>query len=163
VIEYPPEKRIVEYPPERRIAHAPRYEEITIPREAPVQRMQSVRPSGSHYEISREHIPRGQTVQPERVIELGSRHDPRPTVSGSARQSSDGYTPTVSRQFGLKGEDGYEQVRTPTYIPVQGQRPRYQYVAEGSGHAGYSPDGPYEREVVVEEPRSGGRRGLQRL
>ena len=132
--------RVVEYPPQRT---AQRYEEVPRHREG-ATRMQSVRPLTSQYEVAREHVPRVQTVQPEheRIIELGGRRAVR--------------VPT-GRHVSLRPDEGYE--RGPMYVAAE--RPRYQYVSgvRDSGYVG----GEVQDEVVMEEPRSAGRRPLQRL
>ena len=133
--------QVVEYPPERSLRQ---YEDVSGSREG-VVRMHGVHPSGMHYEMAREHAPsRMQTVQPEqrRMIEVGSRPDGRASVV---------------HQVSLRGDDRYE--RHPAYVAMD--EPRYQYVSN-TRHADFV-DGGAQDELVAEDPRSAGRRPLQRL
>ena len=133
------EVRVIEYPPERL---AQRYEEVAGPRQG-LARMHSVRPSGVQYEVAREHIPRVQTVQPEheRVIDLSMRREMRPPVV---------------RQVSVRAGDRYER---PSYVTTE--RPRYQYISDAreTSFAG----GEVQEDIVMESPRSAGRRPLHRL
>ena len=131
--------RIVEYPEDR----LPRqYDQAVRPRET-ISRMQSVQPQGMQYEIVRERAPRTQSVRPDhhRIVSLGNRQD---------------IEPTYTRQVSVRPDEQY--VRAPSY--VASERPRYQYVSE-------MPDGRFAREdvqdeIVLDGPRSGGSRQLQR-
>ena len=134
------EVRVIEYPPERL---PQRYEELAAPRDG-LKRMHSVRPSEIQYEIAKEHIPRGQTVQPEheRMVDLSTRREMRPPVV---------------RQVSVRAGDRYE--RPAAYVTTE--RPRYQYVSDGreTGFAG----GEVQDDVVMGTPRSAGRRPVHRL
>ncbi|MCJ1478067.1 hypothetical protein MMC13_006742 [Lambiella insularis] len=132
--------RVLEYPQDKPLR---RYEDLQGVGDS-IVRVRSVRPSGAHYGMPREHVSRMQTVQPEqeRIIELGSRRDPR----GS-----------VVRQIGARGDERYE--KAPTYVTVDS--PRYQYLS-GSQPTDHV-NGDAQGEILMESARNDGRRPFQRL
>ena len=117
-----------------------RYEEL--PRA--VSRMQSVRPTTSQYDLSREVPPRMLTAHPEqeRIVDLGALREVRATNV---------------RQMSVRADDRYE--RAPAYVSTG--RPRYEYVSNPQDRY---VDVPMEADdVVMEERREGRRQPLQRL
>ena len=117
-----------------------RYEEV--PRA--VSHMQSVRPTTSQYDLSREVPPRMVTVQPEqeRIVDLGALREVR--------------APNV-RHMSVRLDDRYE--RAPAYVSTG--RPRYEYVSNPQDR--YI-DVPMEADDAgMEERREGRRQPLQRL
>lgn len=132
--------RVMEYPQDKLVK---RHEGFQGPEDG-IVRVRSVRPSGVQYEVSREHVPRMQTVQPEqeRIVTLGSRQEPRASVV---------------RQIGAHGDERYEMA--PRYVTVEA--PQYQHIS-GSRQADYvNVDG--QGDMLMERSRGEGRRPLQRL
>ena len=132
--------RMVEYPDDR--VHG-QYEEVLRPREG-ASRMQSVQPLSTQYEVLNERAPRMQSVRPERqrIVSLGNRRE---------------IEPSYSRQVSVRAEEGYPRV--PSYAATE--RPRYQYVSDVPD--GRFTDDDIQEELLMEEPRSMGRRPMQRL
>ncbi|MCJ1338336.1 hypothetical protein MMC09_003623 [Bachmanniomyces sp. S44760] len=107
----------------------------------PYARLSSTQPIERQYTFARDQLPRVQSVRPEqdRVVSLGGRRQiGRPL-----------------RQVSVVPDDGY--VRAPEYAAVQ--KPRYQYVTDN--RRGDMMEGG--DELLMEEPRSAGRRPLQRM
>ncbi|MCJ1486557.1 hypothetical protein MMC06_006734 [Schaereria dolodes] len=131
--------RLGDYPRVRQTSH---YEEIAKPREE-LTRMRSVRPIEMPYESPRDHVLRVQSVRPEqeRIVSLSGRRE---------------LVHPATRQLSLRAEDEFTK---PTSYMVP-ERPRYQYIQEAQEPRYIDDD---EEDLVIEAPRSAGRRHMQRL